>query len=236
MIELTDVTLSRGSFRLRPTSLLIPAGQCGTIVGNAGAGKTSLVEAICGLQAISSGQIKLRGQIVAGSQSSGVSDSPGVPLKTSAAGSFCSIVPSSIVSSGARNIGYLPQDVVLFPDLTVAGNIAFGPQVHRWPQEKVADTVESLAALLELSDLLTRKPHQLSGGQQKRVALARAVALGWDIVCLDEPFVSLDEESRMMVRNLLRRLLEEQTVTVLVVTHQPRFLDEISSVQFDVSK
>lgn len=213
MIELIDVTLTRGSFCLRETSLLIPAGHCGTIVGAAGAGKTSIVEAICGLQSISSGQIKLRDQIVSTPQST---------------------APQSYLP-GARNVGYLPQDLVLFPDLTVAENIAFGPKVHRWSKPKIAATITSLAETLRLADLLNRKPDQLSGGQQKRVALARSIALGSDIVCLDEPFVSLDEESRTMVRNLLHTLVKDKTVTLLVVTHQPQWMDGIPSIQFDLS-
>lgn len=207
MIELIDVTLNKGNFHLPKTSLLIPQGCCGAIIGAAGAGKTSLVEAICGLQPIASGQIKIRNEIVPSNRPMARSD-----------------------------IGYLPQDLVLFPHMTVAQNIAFGPRMHRWSPQAISNTVDSLAKELELVDLLYRKPNQLSGGQQKRVALARSVALEQDILCLDEPFVSLDEHSRSIVSRLLQRIVTTRSVTMLVVTHQLQWLEGISSLEFDMSK
>ena len=204
MIELKDVSLRRGAFELPPTSLTIPLGQCGVISGAAGAGKTSVVEAVCGLQAIQSGQILLR--------------------DTDAAG----------LSAGERAIGYLPQDVVLFPQMTVGENIGFGPRVSGWEKSKIADRVETLAKEFELSDLLDRKPNQLSGGQQKRVAMTRAVASNPDIVCLDEPLVSLDQRSRDLIKESLKRLLTEQSATVLIVTHQPQWLSGIANCEFEI--
>ena len=204
MIELKEVSLRRGIFFLPPTSLAINAGQCGVISGVAGAGKTSIVEAVCGLQAIESGQLLLR--------------------ETDAAD----------LSAGERAIGYLPQDVVLFPQMTIAENIGFGPKVNNWKKSEIVHRVESLAKDLELSKLLDRKPNQLSGGQQKRVAMARAVASNPDIVCLDEPFASLDERSRELIKESLKRLLTEQSATVLIVTHQPQWLSAISDYEFEI--
>ena len=202
MIELKEVSLRRGTFELQPTSLAIAAGQCGVLTGAAGAGKTSIVEAVCGLQAIETGQLLLR--------------------KADATG----------LSAGERAIGYLPQDVVLFPHMTVAENIAFGPKVNGWEKSEIARRVETLVRQLELGDLLNRKPDQLSGGQQKRVAMARAVASNPDIVCLDEPFVSLDAKSRELIKQSLQRLLTEQLATVLIVTHQPQWLSGIANCEF----
>lgn len=210
MIELIDVCLQRGDFHLPKTSLTIPTGSCGMVTGAAGAGKTSLVEAICGLQPISHGTLKLRGQDV------------------------------SQVAASDRVVGYLPQDVVLFPSMTVAENIGFSLKMRRWAKTKIRRRTEQLAQQLELSDLLMRKPHQLSGGQQKRVAMARAVAAHPDIICLDEPFVSLDDHSRALIENLLTGVLSgqsqqsEQSATVLVVTHQPQWVRKISELEFRI--
>ena len=204
MIELIDVCLQRGTFRLPETSLKIPPATCGVVTGAAGAGKTSIVEAICGLQEIDAGTVKLRGQDVAG------------------------------VTSVEREIGYLPQDVVLFPDMNVESNIRFGPRLRGWSKSQTRDRIEELAAELELEELLRRKPYQLSGGQQKRVAMARAVALKPDIVCLDEPFVSLDDHSRALTKQLLKRILSDQSATLLLVTHQPQWLVEISDLEFRI--
>jgi ABC-type sulfate/molybdate transport systems ATPase subunit len=205
MIELIDVRLKRGTFCLPKTSLSVPAATCGVVTGAAGAGKTSLVEAICGLQEIDAGVVKLNGRDVAG------------------------------VAAADRGIGYLPQDVVLFPDMNVEANIGFGPKLQRWSKQKRRDRIAELASELQLEDLLRRQPHQLSGGQQKRVAMARAIALGPDIVCLDEPFVSLDEHSRTLIRGLLKRLLKQQSATVLVVTHQTQWVAGISDLEFRIS-
>ena len=204
MIELIDVRLRRGTFHLPETSLAIPSSSCGVITGAAGVGKTSIVEAICGLQEIDAGTIKLRGQ------------------------------DASNLAPADRKIGYLPQDVVLFPDMNVEANIRFGLKLQRWSKNQMRDRIKELAEELELEDLLRRKPHQLSGGQQKRVAMARAVALKPDIVCLDEPFVSLDDHSQTLIRQSLKRLLAEQSATILVVTHQAQMVDGISNLEFQI--
>jgi len=204
MIELIDASLCRGTFCLPETSLTIPSATCGVVTGAAGAGKTSLVEAICGLQRIKSGTVKLKGQDV------------------------------THATPADRGVGYLPQDVVLFPDMNVEANICFGPKLRGWSKTKMCERIERLATDLELVDLLPRKPHQLSGGQQKRVAMARAVALMPDIVCLDEPFVSLDDHSQTLIREQLIHLLAEQSATILVVTHQPEKLDGISDLNFQI--
>ena len=204
MIELKEVTLRRGTFELPPTSFLIGAGQCGVVTGAAGAGKTSVVEAVCGLQSIATGQLILRNADATG------------------------------LSVDERGIGYLPQDVVLFPQMTAGENIGFGPRVNGWKKGEIADRVDVLARELELGDLLNRKPNQLSGGQQKRVAMARAVACKPNIVCLDEPFVSLDERSRRLIKQTLQRLLSDHSATVLVVTHQPQWLSGTADCEFEI--
>ena len=204
MIELIDVCLRRGEFCLPETSLTIPSATCSVVTGAAGAGKTSLVEAICGLQPISSGTLKLRGE------------------------------NASLLATADRGIGYLPQDVVLFSNMTVEANICFALKARGWTKTQMRHRTEALAQVLELTDLLKRRPHQLSGGQQKRAAMARAVAFKPNIVCLDEPFVSLDDHSKMLIKELLQRTLVEQSAAILVVTHQPQWVEDISELEFSV--
>jgi len=204
MIELIDVSLKRGTFQLPKTSLVIPSGKCGLVTGEAGAGKTSIVEAICGLQKFDAGTLKLRGQ------------------------------DAAAMAVAERAIGYLPQDVVLFPNMKVEANIRFGPKIRRWSKDRIRQRVQELAVELELTDLLLRKPDQLSGGQRKRVALARAVALKPDIICLDEPLVSLDDRSKDLIKQLLIRLLSNQSVAILAVTHQSRWFEGISDLKFQI--
>jgi len=138
------------------------------------------------------------------------------------------------MSVGERTIGYLPQDVMLFPQMTVRGNIEFGPKANRWSKKAMDDRIQTLSKELELVDLLNRRPHQLSGGQQKRAAMARAMSLNPDIVCLDEPFVSLDDHSKELIKQSLRQVLSQKSATVLVVTHQPQWLVGISNVEFQI--
>ena len=206
MIELIDVSLRRGNFVLPKTSLTVPKGSFAGLTGSAGAGKTSIVEAICGLQPITTGQVKLRGN------------------------------DASKLTATARGIGYLPQDLVLFPHMSVAENIGLGPKLQRHSKHRITARTNALASDLGLSDFLDRKPNQLSGGQQKRVALARAVALNPDILCLDEPMVSLDPHSRSLVVDMLRKIRETQTTTLLVVTHQPKWVAGVCDVEFKIAQ
>ncbi len=204
MIELIDVGLQRGSFRLPATSLKIDARQCCVITGAAGTGKTTIAEALCGLQSIDTGTLLLRDQV------------------------------ANNIPVAQRGIGYLPQDVALFPNMSVSANIGFGLSVNRWPKEKKRARISELADQLQLNELLQRVPRQLSGGQQKRVAMARAIAIFPDIICLDEPFVSLDDDSKTLITDLLSDLRSKSAPTILVVTHQPQWITEISDFEYRV--
>ena len=118
-----------------------------------------------------------------------------------------------------RGLGYVPQDAVLFPTMTVREHLSFGPRLHRWPAPVIDARVTELADLLGLAPLLHRKPRGLSGGESRRVALGRALAARPRLLCLDEPLVGLDEETRAEVMDVLRAIHAAGPVTVLHVTH-----------------
>ena len=199
MIEFKNATICRGEFTLASVSQTIAEHGLTLLTGPVGCGKTTLLEAICGLQPIRSGTLHLRGADV-----------------TNAA-------------PAERRVGYLPQDVALFDHLTVQENIAFGCQGLSWSRSQCTQRVRQLAVELGIDDLLKRSPSQLSGGQRKAVGVARAVASNPDIVCLDEPFVALDDEARSEMVRWLMKQLQETAATMLVVTHHPELLQALAS-------
>jgi iron(III) transport system ATP-binding protein len=116
-----------------------------------------------------------------------------------------------------RRVGFVPQDAALFPHLNVAGNIEFGLN-----KQTAAERSARVAELLRLVDLVgfeTRMPHELSGGQRHRVALARALAPKPDLILLDEPFSALDAELRVRLREDVRKVIAKAGITAIMVTH-----------------
>jgi osmoprotectant transport system ATP-binding protein len=124
-----------------------------------------------------------------------------------------------------RSIGYVIQQVGLFPHLDVAANIAAVPKLLGWDRRRVAARVDELLALVDLDPGVYRRryPHQLSGGQQQRVGVARALAADPPVLLMDEPFGALDPVTRTLLQDEFRRLQGELAKTVVFVTHD---LDE----------
>lgn len=158
-------------------------------VGPSGSGKTTVLNAIAGLVKPDFGLISLNQKIFF---RDGMTMLP--PRK--------------------RNVGYLIQDYALFPHMTVAKNIAYG--VHK---KESKDMVEKLTSLLKISHLLSKYPHQISGGEKQRVALARALATEPSILLLDEPLSALDRETRIDCQDELLRLHDLWKIPFLIVTH-----------------
>ena len=120
-----------------------------------------------------------------------------------------------------RRVGYVIQDVGLFPHMTVAENVAVVPRLEGWPAERVAARTGELLELVGLppSEYGPRWPHELSGGQRQRVGVARALAIDPPILLMDEPFGALDPVTRAEVRREFARLRQRLRTTVVVVTH-----------------
>ena len=118
-----------------------------------------------------------------------------------------------------RKVGYLFQDLVLFPHLDAASNIAYGLKARGWPKEKTASRVAEMLRLLKIEKLSSCYPLHLSGGEKQRVALARALAPCPEILLLDEPLSSLDFQTSHYLRHELKLLQQRFGITTVYVTH-----------------
>jgi len=165
------------------------AGETLALLGPSGCGKTTLLRAIAGLGRPDAGTIEIGGRLVEG--------------------------PGTYVPPERRRVGMVFQDVALFPHLSVAENVAFG--IRREPDRSAR--VAELLELVGLPDAGASRPHELSGGMQQRIALARSLAPRPDVVLLDEPFASLDLGLRTQLRGELRRVLDATGASALLVTH-----------------
>ncbi len=174
-------------------SMTLEAGEIGVLIGPSGCGKTSLLRAVCGLEPVAAGRIRL-GEHLLADAARGVHVPP-----------------------EQRQVGMVFQDYALFPHLSVAENIAYG--LHALPRPARRQRVEQMLELVDLAPAGTRMPHQLSGGQQQRIALARALAPAPRLLLLDEPFSSLDVDLRERLAHEVRGILKRHGTTALVVTH-----------------
>lgn len=175
-------------------SLDVPAGHIVVVLGPSGCGKTTLLRLIAGLEVPDEGEVWLDGRQVA-----------------------CS--GRSIVPPHQRGIGFVFQDLALWPHLTVRQQLAFvlgsaGVIRRQWPQR-----MHETLALVRIDPLADRYPHQLSGGEQQRAALARALITQPRLLLLDEPFSSLDPELRVALRAELLELQRSLHMTTIYVTH-----------------
>ena len=202
MIALDKITLRQGDFELSEVGFELDAGEYGVLMGRSGCGKTTLLEAVCGLRNIESGNIIL-----------GDRDVTALP-------------------PAERGVGYVPQDRALFPTLLVREQLAFALVLRSLGQAEIAARVEELAELLGLTDLLDRMPDKLSGGEAQRVALGRALAHRPSVLCLDEPLAALDEELHEEMCRLLERVYQETGVTILHITHSPSEAKRLAGCHF----
>jgi ABC-type Fe3+/spermidine/putrescine transport system ATPase subunit len=190
MIRVEHLSVRFGTFRLRDIHLEVREGECFVLLGPSGAGKTLLLETIMGLKRPERGRVLLDGR-----------DITRLPPEQ-------------------RGIGYVPQDLALFPHLSVRENILFGPKVRGLPREEAERELERLATLLNLHPFLERRDVlSLSGGEKQRVALARALIVRPRVLFLDEPFAALDEAIRRELQIQFRTLQRTLGVTLFQVTH-----------------
>ncbi|MHC1629381.1 MAG: ABC transporter ATP-binding protein [Methanoculleaceae archaeon] len=192
MIEFDHVSLRLGSFSLNDVSLRINRGDYYFIIGPSGAGKTVVIEAIAGLHRPEQGHILLRGR-----------DITAIPPE-------------------GRGIGLVYQDYSLFPNMTVADNVAYGLRVRGIRKDEARREVGDLLGQFGITHLADRYPATLSGGEQQRVALARALAVKPDILLLDEPLSALDPVTQERVVLDLQRLHRQDGLTIVQVSHSRR--------------
>jgi len=189
MIECKGLHIEQGDFKLSDVDFRIEEGEYAVLMGQTGSGKTTVLEAICGLRQIKSGSILLDGREI------------------------------SNLKPAEREIGYVPQDGALFVTMNVAENLGFGLKIRKWSKQKQSERVSELAELLGISALLNRRIEGLSGGEQQRVALGRALSFYPRIICLDEPLSALDEKTKEEMYQLLLKLKRELNITALHISH-----------------
>jgi molybdate transport system ATP-binding protein len=163
------------------------------LCGPSGSGKTSILSMIAGLRRPDTGLIRVGPRLLFDSTA-------------------CIDLPSE-----RRRVGYVFQDHLIFPHLNVHNNLLYG--WRRRAREARAVDFDRVAQVLELGDLLERRPHSLSGGQRQRVALGRALLCGPDLLLFDEPLSSVDDELKQRVLEYMRRVVQEWRIPTLYVTH-----------------
>ena len=190
-IELQRVNASYGDVAaLVDVDLRVEPGSLTALLGPSGCGKSTTVRVIAGFHRVDSGTVRIAGRVVDGD--------------------------GHRVRPEKRRVGVVPQDVALFPNIDVGGNVGYG--IRRWGHYD-RKRVERLLEMVGLPGTADLDVHQLSGGQQQRVALARALAPEPVAVMLDEPFSALDASLRQSVRADVRRALRATGTTAVLVTH-----------------
>lgn len=182
-----------GYFAVNDVSCEIGQGEFITILGSSGCGKTTLLKMINRLYEPDKGSVKIFGE--------DISSKDPVLLR--------------------REIGYVIQQVGLFPHMNIGENIATVPRLLKWPEEKINERVQELLEMVGLSysEYGKRYPSQLSGGQQQRAGLARALCADPRIMLMDEPFGAIDAINRMNLQEELQKIHRESKKTFLFVTH-----------------
>ena len=170
-------------------SLEIEQGEFFALLGPSGCGKTTLLRMLAGFETPSAGAIMLAG------------------------------VDLAALPPYRRPVNMMFQSYALFPHMSVAGNVAFGLRQDRTPRAEIADRVDEVLALVELSRLARRRPHQLSGGQRQRVALARSLVKRPKLLLLDEPLAALDKKLREQTQFELMAIQQRVGITFMIVTH-----------------
>ena len=169
--------------------LAIADGELMVLVGPSGCGKTTALRCVAGLEDITSGRLLIGDRVV------------------------------NRVPSKDRNIAMVFQSYALYPHMSVFENLAFGLKLLKTSKADIKRRVEEAASILDLSDLLDRKPKQLSGGQRQRVALGRAIVREPDVFLMDEPLSNLDAKLRVQTRAEILRLQHRLGTTTVYVTH-----------------
>ncbi|OGK07945.1 MAG: hypothetical protein A2W80_03310 [Candidatus Riflebacteria bacterium GWC2_50_8] len=189
MLNIENINIVAGKFRVQNFSLRLQEGLCHVLVGTTGSGKTLLLETIAGLRRQESGIITFADRNI------------------------------SHLEPELRNVSYLPQDLCLFPNMLVRENICYGLRMKGIGAAEAARRLQPLAVSLDIAHLLDRHVDHLSGGEKQRTALARTLISDNPMVLLDEPFSSLNLGLKRKLWHLLKKMQREQGWTLLLVTH-----------------
>ena len=199
-IQLEEVSTSFNETKiLDEFSLIVEPGQFVSILGTSGIGKTTLLRAISVFKRISSGYLRINGQL--------------------ASSNFLHIPPEK------RNLGFVFQDYALFPHLNVVENIGYGIS-KKYDNRRTR--VEELINILDLSTHEKKFPSQLSGGQQQRVAIGRAMAINPSAILMDEPFSNLDFSLKKSLSSEIKKIISKSGTSTIMVTHDENEAERLS--------
>ena len=189
-LEIRNATKSYGNVKvLHQVDISVEEGEFLVLVGPSGCGKSTLLNMIAGLETISTGEIAIKGRVMNG------------------------------VHPSKRNIAMVFQSYALYPNMTVGQNMTFGLEMHGVPKAEREKALRDVGKLLQIENLLDRKPGQLSGGQRQRVAMGRALVRNPDVFLFDEPLSNLDAKLRVDMRTEIKKLHEKLKTTIVYVTH-----------------
>ena len=193
-LVLTGVSRRFGSVTaVESFSLALAHGEFVSLLGPSGCGKTTTLRMIAGFLAPSEGTIEMDGDVISS--------------------------PASSLPPEKRNMSMIFQSYAIWPNMTVAENVAFGLEVRRLPRAEIRAKVDRILDVVQMRPLGGRYPQELSGGQQQRVALARAIVVQPAVLLLDEPLSNLDANLREEMRFEIRRLHDQTGITMVYVTH-----------------
>src|SRR6202162_3863991 len=174
---------------VRGVNLEIPDKEFVVLVGPSGCGKSTTLRMIAGLEEVSAGDILIGGEVV------------------------------NDVPPRDRDIAMVFQNYALYPHMTVFENMSFGLKLRRVKKSEIRERVEQAARILDITDLLNRRPKQLSGGQRQRVAMGRAIVRNPKVFLFDEPLSNLDAKLRVQMRTEIKRVHQKVKNTTVYVTH-----------------
>ena len=206
MIEIQQLAVTVGAFKLQNVNLTVQSGEYAVLTGPTGCGKSTLLETICGLKRLTAGKILVNGR----------------PIQD--------LLPAK------RQIGFVPQDAALFPEMTVEKQLGFSLMVRKVNRQLCQQRVNELLELLELTHLRSRTPTGLSGGEKQRVAIGRALAFRPTLLCLDEPLSAIDQNMRQRMVEHLKTIHTAESTTILHATHYPDELRDIDSIGFQLEQ
>ena len=208
ILELKDLSHSYdgSEISLKNISLTVNKAEKVSILGPSGSGKSTLLRLIAGLEKPYSGTITIQGKVVSDQD--------------------------HLVAPEKRNVGLVVQNKALFPHLTVQKNIGFGIKNN---QEKTK-IISDLLNLFKIEHLSNKYPHEISGGEQQRTAIARSMAPGPELLMLDEPFSALDRKLKEELYTELNQIFKERQQTIMLVTHHLDEAKVLSDKQINLEK
>jgi iron(III) transport system ATP-binding protein len=208
ILEIKDVSHSydENETTLDNLNLTVNEGEKVSILGPSGSGKSTLLRLIAGLEKPQSGSISIKGNIVS--------------------------TKDLVIAPEKRNLGLVVQEKALFPHLTVIENITFGIKKKRDKDKIVLD----LLTLFKIDHLSKKYPHEISGGEQQRTALARSMAPSPELLMLDEPFSALDQSLKEDLYSELNQIFNERKQTILLVSHDIKEAEALSERQINIKE